>query len=61
MSDVLRVQWTIITASAPEPWLNCHRCRGTTRFRTSGRIRVNVSGKASPRLDRYLARWLADK
>ena len=51
MSDVLRVQWTILPASAPEPWLNCSRCRGTTRFRTSGRFRVNASGK---RLDAWL-------
>lgn len=51
MSDVLRVQWTIIPATAPEPWLNCNRCRGTTRFRTSGKIRVNANGK---RLDAWL-------
>jgi hypothetical protein len=51
MSDVLRVQWTIIPATAPEPWLNCNRCRGATRFRTSGKIRVNANGK---RLDAWL-------
>ena len=51
MSDVLRVQWTIIPATAPEHWLNCSRCRSTTRFRTSGKIRVNASGK---RLDAWL-------
>ena len=51
MSDVLRVQWTIIPATAPEPWLNCNRCRGTTRFRTSGKIRLNANGK---RLDAWL-------
>ena len=51
MSDVLRVQWTITPATAPEPWLNCNRCRGTTRFRTSGKIRVNANGK---RLDAWL-------
>lgn len=51
MSDVLRVQWTITPASAPEPWLNCSRCRGTTRFRTSGKIRVNANGK---RVDAWL-------
>jgi hypothetical protein len=51
MSDVLRVQWTIIPGSAPEPWLNCSRCRGTTRFRTSGKIRVNANGK---RVDAWL-------
>jgi hypothetical protein len=51
MSDVLRVQWTIIPGRAPEPWLNCNRCRGTTRFRTSGKIRVNANGK---RVDAWL-------
>jgi hypothetical protein len=51
MSDVLRVQWTIIPRSAPQPWLNCNRCRGTTRFRTSGKIRVNANGK---RIDAWL-------
>jgi len=51
MSDVLRVQWTIIPRSAPEPWLNCNRCRGTTRFRTSGKIRLNANGK---RVDAWL-------
>src|SRR4029450_2976832 len=51
MSDVLRVQWMIIPGSAPEPWLNCNRCRGTTRFRTSGKIRVNANGK---RVDAWL-------
>src|ERR1700730_14609708 len=51
MSDVLRVQWTIIPGSAPEPWLNCNRCRGRTRFRASGKIRVNANGK---RVDAWL-------
>jgi len=51
MSDVLRVQWTIIPANAPEPWLNCTRCRGATRFRTSGKIRMNANGK---RVDAWL-------
>ena len=51
MSDVLCVQWTIIPANAPEPWLNCNRCRGATRFRTSGKIRMNANGK---RVDAWL-------
>ena len=51
MSDVLRVQWTIIPGSAPELGLYCNRCRGTTRFRTSGKIRVNANGK---RVDAWL-------
>ena len=51
MSDVLRVQWKVIPASAPQPWLNCSRCRGATRFRTSDKIRVNANGK---RIDAWL-------
>ena len=51
MSDVLRVQWTITPANAPEPWLNCSRCRDTTRFRANGKIRVNANGK---RVDAWL-------
>jgi hypothetical protein len=51
MSDVLRVQWTITPANAPEPWLNCSRCRDTTRFRANGKIRVNANCK---RLDAWL-------
>ena len=51
MSDVLRVHWTITPANAPEPWLNCSRCRDTTRFRANGKIRVNANGK---RLDAWL-------
>lgn len=51
MSDVLRVQWKVIPLSAPQPWLNCSRCRDATRFRTSGKIRVNASGK---RIDAWL-------
>jgi hypothetical protein len=51
MSDVLRVQWTIIPANAAEPWLNCNRCRSTMPFRTSGKIRVNANGK---RVDAWL-------
>src|SRR4030095_12363499 len=45
MSDVLCVQWTIIPANAPEPWLNCNRCRSAMPFRTSGKSRVNANGK----------------
>ena len=51
MSDVLRVQWTIIPRTAPQPWLNCNRCGGVRRFRTSDKIRVNANGK---RLDAWL-------
>jgi hypothetical protein len=51
MSDVLRVQWTIIPRTAPQPWLSCSRCGETRRFRSSDKIRVNANGK---RLDAWL-------
>lgn len=51
MSDVLRVQWTIIARTAPQPWLGCSRCGEARRFRSSDRIRVNANGK---RVDAWL-------
>ncbi|MBN9088662.1 MAG: DUF1062 domain-containing protein [Reyranella sp.] len=51
MSDVLRVQWTIIAQTAPQPWLTCSRCGEARRFRSSDKIRVNANGK---RIDAWL-------
>ena len=51
MSDILRVRWTVVPRSAPQPWLNCNRCRAIRRFRSSGKIRINANGK---RLDAWL-------
>jgi hypothetical protein len=51
MSDVLRVQWTIVARTAPQPWLTCSRCGETRRFRSSDKIRVNANGK---RVDAWL-------
>lgn len=51
MSDVLRVQWTIVARTAPQPWLTCSRCGDTKRFRSSDKIRVNANGK---RVDAWL-------
>jgi hypothetical protein len=51
MSDVLRVQWTIVPCIAPQPWLSCSRCGGTKPFRSSDKIRVNANGK---RVDAWL-------
>ena len=52
MSDIIRVQWTIVPRSvAPEPWLNCKRCRDSRPFRSSGKFRINANGK---RLDAWL-------
>ena len=51
MSDVLRVQWTIIPRTAPQPWLSCSRCGEPKPFQSSDRIRVNANGK---RVDAWL-------
>ena len=51
MSDVLRVQWTIIPRTAPQPWLACSRCGEARRFHSSDKIRVNANGK---RIDAWL-------
>jgi hypothetical protein len=51
MSDVLRVQWTIVPRTAPQPWLACSRCGEAKPFRSSDRIRVNANGK---RVDAWL-------
>src|SRR5260370_34970991 len=45
MSDALRVLWQVAPRIAPQAWLKCNRCRGTRRFRSSGKIRVNANGK----------------
>lgn len=51
MSDVLRVQWTIIPRTAPQPWLACSRCGEAKPFRSSDKIRLNANGK---RVDAWL-------
>jgi hypothetical protein len=45
------VQWTITPRTAPQPRLNCSRCRGPKCFRSSDRIRVNANGR---RIDAWL-------
>jgi hypothetical protein len=45
------VQWTITPRTAPQPWLNCSRCRGPRCFRSSGKIRANANGR---RIDAWL-------
>lgn len=51
MSEVIRVQWTIIARTAPQPWLSCGRCGEPRLFRSSDKIRVNANGK---RVDAWL-------
>lgn len=51
MSDVLRVLWTIVPQTAPQPWLPCSRCHNSRAFRSSDKFRINANGK---RLDAWL-------
>jgi hypothetical protein len=51
LSNVLRLQWTIVPQKPPQPWLNCNRCGGSRPFENSGKVRVNAQGK---RLDAWL-------
>jgi hypothetical protein len=51
VSNTLHVQWTITPRTAPQPWLNCSRCRGPRCFRSSDKIRVNANGR---RIDAWL-------
>lgn len=51
MSSILHVQWTITPRTAPQPRLNCSRCRSPRCFRSSDRIRVNANGR---RIDAWL-------
>ncbi len=51
MSQVLRVRWTIVPQTAPQPWRPCSRCGGARRFRTGGKARVNANGR---RVDAWL-------
>lgn len=51
MSHTLRVQWTITPRTAPQPRLDCSRCRAPRCFRSSGKIRVNANGR---RIDAWL-------
>lgn len=51
MSNILRVQWTIVPRTEPQPWLHCSRCRGPRCFRSSGKVRVNANGR---RIDAWL-------
>ncbi|KJS09893.1 MAG: hypothetical protein VR78_15300 [Hoeflea sp. BRH_c9] len=51
MCTTLRVRWTIIPQTAPQPWIACSGCGGLSAFRSSGKIRLNANGR---RLDAWL-------
>ncbi|MCA1444594.1 DUF1062 domain-containing protein [Ensifer sp. IC4062] len=51
MCNILRVRWTIIPRTPPEPRIACSRCGGVRPFRSSGKIRLNANGRT---LDAWL-------
>src|SRR5262245_59613650 len=44
MCKTLRVRWTIIPKTAPQPWIACGGCGGLKAFQCSGKIRLNANG-----------------
>ncbi|MBY3598548.1 MULTISPECIES: DUF1062 domain-containing protein [Rhizobium] len=51
MCKTLRVRWTITPRTAPQPWIACSGCGSLRAFRSSGKIRLNASGR---KLDAWL-------
>jgi hypothetical protein len=51
MRNTLRVRWTIIPQTAPQPWIACSGCGGLRAFQSSGKIRFNANGR---KLDAWL-------
>ncbi|MDR6757309.1 hypothetical protein J2Y48_002605 [Mycoplana sp. BE70] len=51
MCNVLRVRWTIVPKTAPQPWIACSGCGGLRAFQSSGKIRLNANGR---KLDAWL-------
>ena len=49
--STLSVQWTIASATAPRPLINCNRCGGVRPYLCSEKFRVNANGK---RIDVWL-------
>lgn len=51
MCDSIRVRWTIVPLTAPQPWLVCSSCGGLKPFQASGKTRLNANGR---KLDAWL-------
>jgi hypothetical protein len=51
MCDTLRVRWTILPKTAPQPWIACSGCGGLRPFQCSDKIRLNANGR---KLDAWL-------
>ena len=51
MCNTLRVRWTVIPQTPPQPWITCSGCGGLRAFRCNGKIRLNANGR---KLDAWL-------
>ncbi|TAJ83238.1 DUF1062 domain-containing protein [Reyranella sp.] len=51
MCDSLRVRWTIVPQTAPQPWVACSKCGSLRAFQSSGKTRLNANGR---KLDAWL-------
>ncbi|EJZ21778.1 DUF1062 domain-containing protein [Rhizobium sp. Pop5] len=51
MCKTLRVRWTIIAKTPPQPWIACGGCGGLKAFQSSDKIRLNANGR---KLDAWL-------
>ena len=51
MCNLLRVRWTIVPTTAPQPWIACSGCGGLRAFQCSGKVRLNANGR---KLDAWL-------
>lgn len=51
MCNILRVRWTVVPQTAPQPWIACNGCGGQRPFKSSGKLRLNANGK---KLDAWL-------
>jgi hypothetical protein len=51
MRAILRVRWTIVPQTAPQPWIVCSGCGGLRPYQSSGKVRLNANGR---KLDSWL-------
>lgn len=51
MCNLLKVRWTIVPQTPPQPWIVCATCGGPNPFRASDKLRLNANGK---KLDAWL-------
>lgn len=51
MCKTLRVRWTVIPQTPPQPWIACSGCGSLRAFQSSGKVRLNANGR---KLDAWL-------